>query len=132
SLCSKVAASCFFDNFSAHRGFAAVLAERLRLFDLALKGSRGFVGPGRASRKLNRLTESQRLSARTAAKPQQADGVWLRLCGLRLCGGYRSWLITETQRSTENKGKKYSARQFLKFTVKISGFANGRHSKQYS
>ena len=28
--------------------------------------------------KLNALTESQRLSARTAAKPQQADGVWLR------------------------------------------------------
>ena len=82
--------------------------------------------------KLNRVTESQRLSARTAAKPQQADGVWLRLAALRLCGDYRSWLITETQRSTENKGKKYSARHFLKFTVKISGFANGRYSKQYS
>jgi len=46
-----VAASCFFDNFSAHRGFAAVLAERLRLSDLALKGSRGYAAQGRASRK---------------------------------------------------------------------------------
>jgi hypothetical protein len=32
--------------------------------------------------KLNAMTESQRLSARTAAKPRHADGVWLRLAAL--------------------------------------------------
>jgi len=65
----------FFDKLFGHCGFAAALAERLRLSDLALQGSRGYAARGRASRKLNALTESQRLSARTAAKPRQADGV---------------------------------------------------------
>jgi len=36
---------------SAHRGFAAVLAERLRLSDLAFKGSSGYAARGGASRK---------------------------------------------------------------------------------
>ena len=34
--------------------------------------------------KLNALTESQRLSARTEAKPQHADGVWLLACSYAL------------------------------------------------
>jgi len=50
--------------------------------------------------KLNRLTESQRLSARTAAKPRQADGVWLRLAALCLVSLWflGAHITTETRR----------------------------------
>jgi len=55
SVRCKIATSCFGQNFSAHRGFAAVLAERLCLSDLALKGSCGYTARGRASRKAKRI-----------------------------------------------------------------------------
>jgi len=55
SLCSKAATSWFFLNYSAYRGFAAVLAEKLRFSDLALKGSSGYAARGRASRKAKRF-----------------------------------------------------------------------------
>jgi len=42
-------------GLTAHRGFAAVLAERLRLSDLTLKESRGYAARGRASRKAKRI-----------------------------------------------------------------------------
>jgi len=69
-------------SLSPHRGFAAILAARLRLSDSALKDLAALPPEAEPQEKLNPLTESQRLSERTAAKPQQADGVWLRLAAL--------------------------------------------------